>query len=137
MIRRARWLWLPASLLALALLLAWAAAPMVDRRAGAPASMARQTFDPAQRERGRALLASYGCASCHQIKGLNVPQRSAGPPLEHIANNSYIAGLLPNDADALARWIMTPRDISPGTAMPDLGVSADEARAIVAYLYSQ
>jgi cytochrome c2 len=91
----------------------------------------------AERARGRMLLAAYGCIACHQIKGMNAPERSVGPSLEHIARNSYIGGILPNNGDALARWIVEPRRISPGTAMPDLGVSADEARAMTAYLYSQ
>jgi cytochrome c2 len=90
-----------------------------------------------ERARGKALLAAYGCAACHRIKGMDAPERFVGPPLERIGGNSYIAGVLPNNADALAQWLMAPRRISPGTAMPDLGVSAAEARAMAAYLYSQ
>jgi cytochrome c2 len=91
----------------------------------------------AEIERGRLALATYGCAACHSIKGMHAPQRTVGPPLERVVKNSYIAGVLPNNTDAMARWIMEPRRVSPGTAMPDLGVSADEARAMAAYLYSQ
>jgi cytochrome c2 len=97
----------------------------------------RARADAAQRERGRLLLAAYGCTACHRIDGMDAPARNVGPPLDRIAANSYIGGLLPNNTDALVRWIMAPRRISPGTAMPDLGVSADEARAMAAYLYSQ
>jgi len=93
--------------------------------------------DAAARLRGKALLAAYGCVACHHIEGMDAPQRTAGPPLDRIADNSYIAGVLPNNDEALAHWIMAPRRISPGTAMPDLGVNAEEARAMVAYLYSQ
>lgn len=91
----------------------------------------------AESERGRVALAAYGCAACHSIKGMHAPERTVGPPLEHIVKNSYIAGVLPNNADAMTRWIMAPRRVSPGTAMPDLGVTAEEARAMAAYLYSQ
>jgi cytochrome c len=91
----------------------------------------------AQRARGKALLASYGCVACHTIKGLQAGAGGAGPPLEKIAGNSYIAGILPNHTAAMERWITAPRQVSPGTAMPDLGVTADEARAMAAYLYSQ
>jgi cytochrome c2 len=86
---------------------------------------------------GKALLAEYGCVSCHSIKGFDTPPRTAGPPLGRIADNSYVGGLLPNTAGDLARWIMHPRQVSPGTAMPELGVTAEQARDMVAYLYAQ
>jgi cytochrome c2 len=91
----------------------------------------------AERARGRALLVAYGCVACHRIEGLATPQGQAGPPLGHVAGNSYIGGILPNTPDAMAHWIMHPRQVSPGTAMPDLGVNAADARAMVAYLNSQ
>jgi cytochrome c len=93
--------------------------------------------DAAERARGKALLAAYGCTACHTIKGLQAGAGRAGPPLEHIADNSYIAGILPNTRAAMAQWIVTPRSVSPGTAMPDLGVKPDEARAMATYLYDQ
>jgi len=93
-------------------------------------------LDSAARDEGKALLASYGCIACHSIKGLPVNGR-AGPPLEDIGKNSYIAGVLPNNTDAMVRWIVAPRAVSPGTAMPDLGVTPAEARAMAAYLYAQ
>ena len=93
--------------------------------------------DSAQQAKGKALLVAYGCTACHTVKGLHASAGNAGPGLEHIADNSYIAGVLPNTTVAMARWIVSPRQISPGTAMPDLGVSPDEARAMAAYLYHQ
>jgi cytochrome c2 len=107
----------------------------------AAAAMASGCHQPGtmdiERARGKALLASYGCTACHSIKGLQAGAGQAGPPLEDIAGNSYIAGVLPNTSAAMTRWIVAPRSISPGTAMPDLGVSPDEARAMAAYLYHQ
>jgi len=91
----------------------------------------------AERARGKALLASYGCVACHSIQGLQAQAGAAGPPLEEVAKNSYIAGILPNNREAMARWIAAPRRISPGTAMPDLGVSPADARAMAAYLDGQ
>jgi cytochrome c2 len=90
-----------------------------------------------ERERGKALLTAYGCVACHSIKGLEAHAGAAGPPLEKIAGNTYIAGVLPNNRAAMERWIVAPRRISPGTAMPDLGVSPADARAMAAYLYDQ
>ena len=93
--------------------------------------------EAAERARGKALLANYGCVACHSIKGLHAVAGAAGPPLEQVARNSYIAGVLPNTLEAMTQWIVAPRYISPGTAMPDLGVSPGDARAMAAYLYHQ
>ncbi|RXZ36820.1 cytochrome c1 protein [Oxalobacteraceae bacterium CAVE-383] len=86
---------------------------------------------------GKSLLADYGCAACHRIKGIDPRPGLVGPPLEDIAKTSYIAGVLPNTEDNMVRWIQHPRQVSPGTAMPDLGVSAAQARDMAAYLYGQ
>jgi len=86
---------------------------------------------------GRALIARYGCASCHQIKGIAHAESQVGPPLDEIRSRGYIAGVLPHSADNLIRWIQHPRQVVPNTAMPELGVSQAEARDMAAYLYSQ
>jgi len=117
--------------------LALAAALLAGAGVGGCSRQDRPAPDKALRERGKQLLSTYGCVACHQIQGLPTPKRTVGPPLQHIADNSYIGGVLPNNTDALVRWIMAPRHISPGTAMPELGVSAEEARAMATYLYSQ
>jgi len=49
---------------------------------------------------------------------------------------SYIAGEVPNGPDALARWIMSPQSLVPGTPMPDMGVSERDAQDMAAYLLS-
>lgn len=87
-------------------------------------------------ERGRELLAVHGCTSCHQVPGVDVPQGRVGPPLGSFGDRRAIAGLLPNNADNAVRWIRDPQEVNPRTIMPDLGVSEQDARAIVAYLYS-
>lgn len=86
---------------------------------------------------GRALIARYGCASCHQIKGIAHADSQVGPPLDQIRARGYIAGVLPHTADNLIKWIEHPRQVVPNTAMPELGVSQAEARDMAAYLYSQ
>jgi cytochrome c2 len=86
---------------------------------------------------GRELLARYGCASCHKIKGIAHADSQVGPPLDEIRSRGYIAGVLPHSADNLIKWIQHPRQIVPNTAMPDLGVTQAEARDMAAYLYSQ
>jgi cytochrome c2 len=86
---------------------------------------------------GRELLASYGCASCHKIKGIAHADSHVGPPLDEIRSRGYIAGVMPHTADNLIKWIRHPRQVVPNTAMPELGVSEAEARDMAAYLYSQ
>jgi cytochrome c len=86
---------------------------------------------------GRELLARYGCASCHKIKGIAHADSHVGPPLDEIRSRGYIAGVMPHNADNLVTWIQHPRQVVPNTAMPDLGVTRAEARDMAAYLYSQ
>jgi cytochrome c len=86
---------------------------------------------------GRGLIARYGCGACHSIPGVPGADAMAAPPLDHFYERSYIAGRLPNTEENLLKWIQDPQQIEPGTAMPNLGVTQDEARDIAAYLYHQ
>lgn len=86
--------------------------------------------------RGAVLIQQYGCASCHTVPGVRGADGLVGPPLDHWAKRGYIAGELPNNTQNLERWIQDPRGVEPKTAMPDLGVTPDDARDIAAYLYT-
>jgi cytochrome c2 len=88
-------------------------------------------------EAGRQLIASYGCGACHTIPGIPGADGMAAPPLNKFYERSYISGEVPNTWDNLIQYIQHPQDIEPGTVMPDLGVKAEEAREIAAYLYHQ
>ena len=59
-----------------------------------------------------------------------------GPTLDEWAEHRYIAGALPNRPGHLVVWLKNPQAIEPGTAMPDLLISEQEALDISAYLYS-
>lgn len=85
---------------------------------------------------GKMLLAQYQCGSCHLIPDVEAARGRAAPSLEEFARRSYIAGRWPNDQATLVRWITAPRSMDPGTLMPEMGVSADDARHIAAYLYT-
>lgn len=89
----------------------------------------------AEIERGRLLLWQYGCGGCHRIDGVVGATGEVGPPLNDLHRRVYLAGVLANSRANLAQWIQSPRQIDPPTAMPDLGVSADQARDMAAYLY--
>jgi cytochrome c len=84
---------------------------------------------------GRRLMASYGCGACHTIPGVPGADARAAPPLDRFYQRSYIAGHLMNTSANLVQWIQDPQAVEPGTAMPNLGVTADEAEAMAAYLY--
>lgn len=86
---------------------------------------------------GRRLIEYYGCGSCHMIGGIATANGQVGPSLEHFFDRQSIAGRLPNTTAALEEWIQHPQQISPGTIMPDLGVTAAQARDIAAYLDGQ
>jgi cytochrome c2 len=86
---------------------------------------------------GKQLIEAYGCASCHTIAGVRAARGLVGPPLIDIKSRAYIGGVLANKPENLEHWIMHPSQYSPNTAMPDLGVTAAQARDIAAYLYSR
>ncbi|MGZ5198532.1 MAG: c-type cytochrome [Telluria sp.] len=87
--------------------------------------------------RGHQLLVQYGCASCHTIQGVRGERGLVGPPLTGIRQRAIIGGSLPNTPSNLEQWIMHPRQFNPNSAMPELGVTPEQARDITAYLYSQ
>jgi|SRR3954449_6835201 cytochrome c2 len=85
--------------------------------------------------RGRAALVEFGCGTCHTIPGVTTAHGRVGPSLAGFSAHAYVAGRLPNNPDAVVRWIRFPQEIEPGNAMPDLGVPELAARDIIAYLY--
>jgi mono/diheme cytochrome c family protein len=95
----------------------------------------RQMVREADAARGRRLLASYGCGSCHVIPGVRNARGGAGPPLTRWAERHFIAGRLINTPRNLVPWIMDPQQIEPGTTMPALGVSVSEALDMSRYLF--
>lgn len=86
--------------------------------------------------RGPELIEEYGCGSCHSVPGVTGANGRVGPSLEGFGQQIYIAGELVNTPENLVRWITDPQGVEPGTAMPDLDVSDEDARDIAAYLLS-
>lgn len=85
---------------------------------------------------GKVLLAQFQCGSCHQIPDVEAARGTAGPSLSEFARRSYIAGRWPNEQATLVRWITEPHSLDAATMMPDMGVPADDARHMAAYLYT-
>lgn len=86
-------------------------------------------------DRGRQALKQYGCGACHFIPGVPGAVAYVGPPLDAWAERHYIAGTLLNTPDNLIHWLREPQAIEPDTAMPNLGVTEQDARDMSAYLY--
>lgn len=87
-------------------------------------------------KRGALAIGAYGCGSCHVIPGIDGATGAAAPPLVSFADRTTVAGEVANSPVQLVAWIMDPQAIKPGTAMPNLGVRAADARDIAAYLYT-
>lgn len=85
---------------------------------------------------GKELMVSKGCGACHVIPGVQGARGLVGPPLYFYGRRTIIAGELPNTPDNLVRWLKDPKQVEPGTAMPDLGLNDQQARDMVAYLYT-
>ena len=87
--------------------------------------------------RGEAMFIQYGCGSCHAVSGVRTATGTVGPPLDGIGTRVIVAGHLANTPQNMQRWIRDPQHVSPGTAMPDLNVGAEDAQDITAFLYSR
>jgi len=92
---------------------------------------ADSTANPLVRE-GQALFTTKGCGGCHAMYPA-LPL--AGPNLHHIGSRSHVAaGTLENTDENLGMWIKDPQGWKRGVLMPNLGLTDDEVRALVAYL---
>ena len=87
-------------------------------------------------QRGARAIQNYGCGACHNIPGIPGAEAYVGPPLDAWAERHYISGKLPNQPEHLIQWIQFPQAIEPGNAMPNMGVTEQDARDISAYLFT-
>jgi cytochrome c2 len=78
----------------------------------------------------------YGCPACHSVPGVEGPRGMVGPPLDHIAIRQFLIGKLENTPQNMSKWLQNPQGFAPGNAMPNLGVTPDDARDITAYLFT-
>ncbi len=83
-------------------------------------------------DRGKELVNTVGCKGCHVI-GDDTRMRDARGFSYDIAPELTRAGSK-LDPDWIFEWIKNPRNYRPNTRMPDLRLSDQEARDIVAYL---
>jgi cytochrome c1 len=85
---------------------------------------------------GAQIIATKPCVGCHTIPGIPGATGQVGPNLAGVASRTKIAGgAVPNTSpDDLKKWILNPPAVKPGTAMPNVGLTDDEATKIVAFL---
>ena len=85
---------------------------------------------------GKRLITQYQCTTCHVIPKVPGPNGEAGPSLEKVGRLSYIASGIPNQPDRMVAWLRDPPALKPGTRMPSMGLTEQEARHMAAYLYT-
>ena len=101
-----------------------------DSAAAAPPA----PVDPAYAA-GEKLFLAKGCVGCHSLNAVGAPKGMIGPNLANVGARSFIgAGSFKNTDENLARWIQNPQLMKKGVLMPNLGVTPDEAKSLVAYL---
>ena len=86
---------------------------------------------------GREVFLAEGCGACHAIRG-TAAMGSFGPDLTHVGSRETLgAGILPNEPEAMARWIAHTERVKPGVSMPSYAhLEPDALAALVAYLGS-
>ncbi|MFC5549896.1 c-type cytochrome [Massilia aerilata] len=85
---------------------------------------------------GKALVTQYQCGACHKIPDVRGADGKSGPQLDGFGKLSYIANGIPNQPDRLVAWLLDPPAMKPGTAMPAMSLTEQEARHMAAYLYT-
>jgi cytochrome c oxidase subunit 2 len=85
-------------------------------------------------QRGEKLFASKTCVQCHTVAG-TVAKGKIGPDLTHLLQRQTIgSGLLANNTDNVAAWIINPQKFKPGCHMPKMHLNKEDAHDIALYL---
>ena len=92
------------------------------------------TLGDADTRRGRQLVSEKGCVTCHTFPDLKWPRGGLGPSLQDFGRQGLIAGRLPNQPGVLMQFIRNAPALVPGTAMPAISMTDQEARDVTAYL---
>jgi cytochrome c oxidase subunit II len=83
---------------------------------------------------GARIFQSMACMNCHTIRGTAAAAR-VGPDLTHLADRATIgAGVLTNTPDNLTKWLTNPQKYKPGSYMPNMKLTNEEVKSLVAYL---
>lgn len=82
---------------------------------------------------GAALFQRAQCIGCHAVNG-TIADGNFGPNLTHFGSRPEVAGFLPNTTENVIAWLRDPQKLKPGTNMPNLNLTLQEARDLAAYL---
>lgn len=83
---------------------------------------------------GEQVFLSQGCQQCHTIRGTSA-SGYVGPDLTHLADRQTLAAVtIPNRRSYLAGWITDSQAVKPGNQMPDMHLSSEQLRRLLAYL---
>jgi cytochrome c2 len=102
-------------------------------------------FAPGDAERGRRLLESKGCGTCHKLTGAPAPLAASAIPTEIDAKQMARAMTLAPDLrfardrstpSAAAAWIADPKSVSSDASMPKIPLGPNDPRDIVTYLFT-
>lgn len=115
---------------------------------------ANQDIATEETNQGWALFESKGCVGCHTIRGTTAVGE-VGPDLTHFGSRITIAAnalhkgqedltftqffenpIKDNDLVNLEKWLVDPPDVKPGSLMPALGLSKDEATTLANFVES-
>ena len=93
---------------------------------------AEATPSPGVSAPGRELFLRHGCGACHRVAGTQA-NGTVGPDLSHVGSRKTLgAGILPNDREAMERFIAYPHLIKPGSKMPSFSMLPHEDVAAIA-----
>ncbi len=103
--------------------------------------LANVRLDPATPEQvahGKLLVTEYGCASCHEIGGIQKPENFA-PELTRIGSKPisqliFVAGMPHTLSDYIAGKLRQPRAFAPGLKMPQYSFTPAQVDALTTAL---
>lgn len=99
-----------------------------------PPPSSRYQFDAEAMRRGRVAIERVGCAACHEIPGIGWPKGRLAPSLKGFDDVGVIAGSLPKTPANLAAFVRNAPQAKPGSTMPPMPLTEQEARDVAAYL---
>ena len=74
------------------------------------------------------------CGSCHTIRGTQATSR-VGPDLTHVGSRMSLAAVtIPNTPARMREWLRDPQRVKPGNQMPQVRLTDEQIRQLVAYL---
>lgn len=87
-------------------------------------------------ERGEQVARDNGCMACHSVSGMPSVENGFGPDLDGWSDNVVIAGQVENLPENLVQFLVDPQSVAPGSGMPSVGLTEDEARDVASWLYT-